>query len=418
LACGVAETHRVKMKPRMKHLRHPLRAAAAARNLLALYLNIKSFGDRSHRSYRGDARYDLMNVSNGFASRLEDSCGDDEVLDRICSAYVKAAQGERFAAEEYQASAWWRQVRQESLGPVIRALGSRDIASLREMYRNFFRDASSAGLIGVPYGLTKAYFDKQIADIHRRYFLGDALYGIDHWKTLTADRFPLEALWGPEIGNPFGIMIGETLVRTGAAYQHYSAYKIANSLTSDKAKVAEFGGGFGGMAYYLLRDHPGLKYIDFDLPESLALTSYYLLRSFPHQKFLLYGERAITPETLASADIALLPLFEMESLPNDSVEMVFSSHAMSDLSPQAMSVYLRTISRISTGCLLYMGNGQGAESIRNTPAGGPRAFRLDEMNPSGWNTHRFPKADEVECLFAPAAANEAVTACNRQGPGR
>ena len=71
-ACGVAKVDQVKMNPRLKHLRHPLRTAAAARNLLALYLNIESFGDRSHRHYRGDARYDPMNVSNRFTSRPED----------------------------------------------------------------------------------------------------------------------------------------------------------------------------------------------------------------------------------------------------------------------------------------------------------------------------------------------------------
>lgn len=406
------------MKLRIKHLRHPLRTAAAAKNLLALYLDLKRLGDRSHRHYRGDARYDLMNVSNGFASRLEDACGDDEVLERICAAYVEAAQREQLAADEYQASAWWRQVRLGCLGHVIRALGSRDITSLRGMYRNFFRDASSAGLIGVPYGLTKAYFGKQIKDIHRRYFMGDALYGIDYWKTVTGDCFPIEVLRGPEIGNPFGIMIGGTLVRVGAAYQHYSAYKIANSLPSAKATVAEFGGGFGGMSYYLLRDYPGVKYIDFDVPESLALTSYYLLKSFPHLKFILCGERAITSETLASADVVLLPLFEMESLPTESVEMVFSSHSISDISQEALSAYLRTISRISTGCLLYMGTAQGAESIRNLSAGAQRPFHLNEMRPSGWNRHRFPQADEVECLFAPVAAAGAVTSCNRQEPRR
>jgi hypothetical protein len=282
------------------------------------------------------------------------------------------------------------------------------------MYSNFFRDASSAGLIGVPYGMTRAYFDKQIKDIYRRYFLGDALYGIDYWKTATGGRFPLEILAGPEVGNPFGILVSGTLVRSGAAYQHYSAYKIASGLPFARATVAEVGGGFGGMAYYLLRDHPGVKYIDFDVPESLALTSYYLLRSFPHLKFLLYGESALTRETLSSADVVLVPLFEMESLPSESVEMVFSSHAMSDISERAMSAYLKTIFRISTGGLLYMGNAQGAESIRNMTAEGQKLCRLDEMRPSGWNTHRFPKADEVECVFAPAAAAEAVAAGNRQ----
>ena len=61
-----------------------------------------------------------------------------------------------------------------------------------------------------------------------------------------------------------------------------------------------------------------------------------------------------------------------------------------------------------------MGNAQGAESIRSLTAEGQKLFRLDEIKPSGWNTHRFPKADEVECVFAPAAAAEAVAAGNRQ----
>jgi hypothetical protein len=106
----------------------------------------------------------------------------------------------------------------------------------------------------------------------------------------------------------------------------------------------------------------------------------------------------------------------MESLPSESVEVVFSSHAMSDISQEAMSVYLKTISRISTGCLLYMGNSQGAESIRTAEA--QQLFRLDEIRPSGWNTHRFPKAHEVECLFTSVAALEAITARNPREPWR
>jgi hypothetical protein len=404
------------MRPKIKHLRHPLQTAAATRDLLALYLTIKSLGDRSYRHYREDPRYDLMNVSNGFTSRLENSSEDDEVLERICTAYIRAAQRERFAPEVYQASVWWRQVRLASLGPVIQALGSRDVASLRRMYNNFFRDASSTGLIGVPYSLTKAYFDRRIKDIHRRFFLGDALYAIDYWKTLTDGHFPEHLLAGPEIGNPFGIMLGGTLVRAGAAYQQYSAYKIASCLFSAQATVAEFGGGFGGMAYYLLRDQPRVKYIDFDVPESLALTSYYLLRSFPHLKFLLYGESAVTTETLARADVVLMPLFEMESLPDESVDMAFSSHAMSDISQEAMIAYLKTISRISTGSFLYIGNAQGAESIRNLTTDAQQLFRLDELKRTAWHAHRIPESDEVECLFTPVAALETLTVRNPRVP--
>ena len=406
------------IKPKIKHLRHPLRTAAAAKDLAALHFKIKMLGDRGYRRYRKDPRYDLMNVSNGFASRLEVLPGDSKLLERICASYIRAVKRERVAPEIYQASAWWRQVRLASLGPVMRALENRDIESLCGMYSNFFRDPSSTGLVSVPYSMTKAYFGGQIKDTYRRFLLGDALYAIDYWRMRTGDRYPLDVLAGPDFGNPFGITIGETLVRTGAAYQHYSAHKVAGYLQSGKATVAEFGGGFGGMAYYLLRDQTGVKYIDFDVPESLALTSYYLLRSFPHLKFLLYGESDVTAQSVAHADVVLMPLFEMESLATESVDVVFSSHAMSDISRAAMSAYLKTVARVTTGCFLYFGNAHGAESIRNLTDEADQRLCLDEISRSSWNAHRIPMADEFECVFKPEAALESTAVYSARKAGR
>jgi hypothetical protein len=54
--------------------------------------------------------------------------------------------------------------------------------------------------------------------------------------------------------------------------------------------VVELGGGFGGLAYYLIRDNPQVTYLDFDLPEATALASYYLMRSLPSLSIQLYGE--------------------------------------------------------------------------------------------------------------------------------
>jgi hypothetical protein len=65
-----------------------------------------------------------------------------------------------------------------------------------------------------------------------------------------------------------------------------------------------------------------------------------------------------------------------------------------------------------------MGNTHGAESIRNRIVEAQLSFRLVETRPSGWNTLRFPKADEVECLFRPEAALEAITVRNPREPGR
>lgn len=384
------------MRLKLKHLRHPLRAAALAGTVASMYLDLRRFGSRGRQHFRGDPRFDLENVSRGFASRMSDPGDHDpELLERICAAYNKTVQDSQDAPKSFQPTDWWQQTRLEGLGPVMRALESCDIAALGSMYRSFFRDACSTGLIGVPHGMTDAFFRGNIRDIHRRYYLGDALYRIDHWTTQTDGRFALRDLAGPEIGNPFGVLLQGTLVRTGSPYQHYCAQRIKEHHHDSGADtVAEIGGGYGGMAYYLLRDHVGVKYFNFDVPESIALASYYLLKAFPHLKFQLYGEKEI-----AHADVVLLPLFEMEKMPRESVDVAFSSHAMSDLSDRSMSSYLKSITHFTKGHFLYIGNRNGAESISNLAAQKHYPLRLLETRTSGWHAHTHSDAGEIECLY-------------------
>jgi putative sugar O-methyltransferase len=386
------------VKLKMKYLRHPLRTATAAKNLATAYLDLKRFADHSKRHFQGDPRYDLQNVTNGFTSRIDELSDDSEVLERICTAYIKAAKQQKVAPETYQATKWWQQVRQASLGPVIQALQARDLRALDIMYRNFFRDPCAAGLIAVPYGMSKAYFSGTITDIHRHFYLGDALYRIDYWATQTSGHFTLRDLAGPAVGNPFGVLINGTLVRTGAPYQHYCARRTCSQLNPGRGTVVEIGGGFGGMAYYLLRNREKLTYLDFDVPEGIALTSYYLLKAFPGLRFLLYGEKELTKEAIAQADVVLMPIFEMDKLPSRSVDVTFSSHAMSDVSREAMGDYLTTISRVTTNHFLYIGNSQAAKSISEL-ASRNHHFRVVETVSSNWHSHKDPEVSEVECLY-------------------
>jgi hypothetical protein len=395
------------IKPKLKHLRRPFRTAAAVRDLVARYCKIAERGDSYRRQYRGDARYDLNAVSKGFAARFADSNGDEKLLERICASYHCAFQRGRSASKVYSASPWWQQVRHSDLGPVLRALENSEIETLSRMYRNFFRDSCSTGLMGLPFGMSNAYFGGRIKDIHRRFYLGEALRCIDYWKRQTAGRCLLTELEGPDVGNPFGVVIDGILVRAGAAFQHYSAHRIARCLGAEAGTVVEVGGGYGGMAYYLLRDRAKTTYVNFDVPESLALASYYLLKSFPHLRVLLYGESELTAATLTRFDIVMMPLFAMESLPAGSADVVFSSHAMSDISREAMSTYLEVIACATRGSFVYIGNSSGSRPILESTIDGKQFFRLKEMRFSGWNAHKKSKADEVECVFEPAVAFDA-----------
>jgi hypothetical protein len=383
---------------KLKHVVHPIRTAHIATRRLAAQIDMRRFASHSEQHFRGDFRYDLKNVTEGFASRIDASSDDTALLKRVCRAYARTISHPEAALACYGPTEWWKELRQTCLGPVMRALQEADIGALRPMYANFFRDRCATGLIGVPYGMSKAYFQGPMLDVHRRSYIGDALYRIDYWLSLTCGRFGLPDLAGPGVGNPFGISIDGTLIQSGSEYHHYCAHKILSRLgTAPSVVIGEIGGGYGGMAYYLLRDGGGrLTYIDFDVPESLALTSYYLLKALPGLEFLLYGEKDLTAEALAASDIVLLPLFEMARIPVGTLNLTFSSHTIGNLSDDALAEYLGAITGMTREYLLYLGDSRAAERLSSL---GRRQFRLLEARSTGWNRHKAPKAREVESLY-------------------
>jgi hypothetical protein len=146
------------------------------------------------------------------------------------------------------------------------------------------------------------------------------------------------------------------------------------------------------MAYYLLRDRPSSTYIDFDIPESIALTSYYLLKAFPKLRCLLYGEKELTQKAIALSDVVLFPLFEMAVMPEGSVDVFFSSHAMSDHSPETIQEYLDNIDRMTSGSFLCVGKKQASELISTQIRTRHRSFELAETRESGWHSHKVSGA--------------------------
>jgi putative sugar O-methyltransferase len=341
----------------------------------------------------------LQNVTDGFASRVEERTDDTAVLERICTAYIKATEQQRFAKQVYHATKWWKAMRKASLEPVQRALAGRDIEGLRAMYRNFFRDSCSAGLVGEPFQMAKAYNGTRVKDAYRRFFLSDALHRIDYWRSQTGSHFALRELADLNVGNPFGVQIEGSFVRTGAEYPHYCAQRICGILPTGNGLVVEIGGGFGGMAYYLLRDRPAFRYADFDVPESLALTAYYLFKSFPQRSLLLYGEEEFTPDSQSKFNIILMPVFELGKLLAKSADLTFSSHAMSDLSSHATAEYMDEIDRATRKSFLYVGDAAASVLLQRCISAKYDAFALVEKRALEWNSLKFVDAKEVELLY-------------------
>src|SRR5690606_9728976 len=141
-----------------------------------------------------------------------------------------------------------------------------------EILRNFWRN--KLGLIVKEYAKFENFIndDRDITDAFKRSIGRNFLI----WKDLF--HLPVERLkinrW---IGNPWGCIIENELVTPKAIRFHTNALQIKGLLEESETKVvAEIGAGYGALACYMSNEIEKLKYIDFDLPETLVLAAYNL----------------------------------------------------------------------------------------------------------------------------------------------
>lgn len=357
------------------------------------------------RNYRFDANYrNNSDVAECVKDRFDLPGDDTALLKRISSAYKKASHDLLACSEIFRPSNEWLPIYQQNLKEVMQALEECNTNELDKIYRNFWREPCSTGLIGLPVDMKKSFFgnNKKISYVNKTLFLNDSIHRFNLWKKFLGQRYSVDSLISPLIGNPYGYFIENMFIKAGADYQHYYATRI-NDLLNDKQGrkvVAEIGGGFGGMAYYLIRDAKNTTYIDFDLPENLALTSYYLLKSFPEKKVLLYSEAAFEGVNLADYDIVLMPNFLLDNLPDGTCDLVFNSYSLAEMSQQTISHYvLQSAKLIKNGGWFFHVNHtrHSLVSARDFPI--PENFVLLSEEFAAWNLGRNSDMDEYEFLY-------------------
>jgi hypothetical protein len=339
-------------------------------------------------------------VPSYFAPRSVDGLDDRLILQRIVASYKKAKASQKSAGAAFNVSNEWLPIYEGNLGPVMKALLAEDVTALQRMYQNFFRDPCSAGLAGLPINIPNLFTGGVIKQKSREYILCDVLHRYHLWRSRTRNSYSPAELATPIVGNPYGYMIDGVFIRGGADYQHYYAHAIAELTASDeKSTVVELGGGFGGLAYYLARDNPKLTYVDFDLPEALALASYYLIRSLPKASIRLYGESERPFDTLRTPGLIMMPSFEISNLPSRSVDLSFNSYSLAEMSPDTIQVYLDQIARITTGHFLHVNHNKNAVLSADKFGVEERGFILVNRELAGWTLGINPMSDEYEYLY-------------------
>ncbi len=291
-----------------------------------------------------DPLADLSALEAGLVPQIADvdERAENRIVERILAAYWKAKSDQKGAPRLYQPYGEWGDVIKTTRGEYLAVLERSDSLELSRLLRDFFRNYGADGL------LTTGYFPEiaRASTRKKRAFICAILQDYSSWKDLTGNSNP-RALAAPAIGNPWGYLIDKQLVMPGACRHNYFAHQACALLSDIRGVpvVAEIGGGFGGVAYFLLSMMDKCRYIDFDLPE---------IRE--HQVEFRCA--------LESYDVILMPNFELPKLPDASVDLFINTGSLSEMEYATVEEYIDQIART---CRLYFFHDN---SDREVPKGG------------------------------------------------
>ncbi len=358
-----------------------------------------------------DPLFDLENVRKGLVDRPTSTGTEaerDAIAARIVAAYHSAMRDPLADRACYRPSNEWLPIFRSNLGPLIAALQGRDPVAVRQQLDGFFRSSISVGLVGLAIDMRKAFFDGPPSRRALTRLLIDMLYRFRHLQERLPGVQPGD-LRMADVGNPYGLVVDGAFLRNGVDYQYYYAHRVAGLLPPQgRGVVAELGGGTGGFAYFLNRLRPdALSYVNLDLPEILAISSYQLLNLFPERRVLLHGEVArIDSGVVQQYDLALLPSFCVEHLHDDSVDVAFNSYSLAEMDEATIANYTAHMSRVTRGSIFHVNHVSRALVGADRFVFDPARFVQVERNQALWNLGRDLECDEYEFLYQRRGAGD------------
>lgn len=283
---------------------------------------------------------DGSRVRWALSTPLVEPGGEDfRIVEEILAIRRQIGQGASATGE-------WRWINEHRRSAYLDALEREDAPTLAKLFANLFRTEASHGVVSSDMNAFLSG-DGQVA------LESQILRDIDTWREFTDHQGDdLSALNMPQVGNPYGVKIGETLIGTDTPRHDYFAFRLARLAAKHsivRPCILEIGGGYGGLCLQLTRRLQDMCYIDCDLPEGLYATYYFLRRATSKRIAWVLGEAF--PDH-ASADIFLVPA-PRASIISGRVDMVFNANSLSEMAAETVAGYMALIHRLRPRYFLH-----------------------------------------------------------------
>jgi len=280
-------------------------------------------------------KYDAMpSLRKGFASHAEQYI-PTETCERIVSAYHKAKESQKSVPSEYQVGIRWQRELDEKAFPLIEALSEKKVPKLQKLFANQQREE-----YGQSWGGYSDLHNLHHKPFYKYEFINTWYNHYKVYREIVGDSYPLSY---PLVGNPVGLFYNDMVIPIEAIMYHYvSSQQLALVEGIESPVICEIGGGQGGQAYAMIKNADRHNtYINLDIPEILALASYFLCAAFPEKRILLFGEGDVSTDY----DIILLPNFCLRELKDESIDLFFNQRSFPEMDKATVDEYLKQIGR-------------------------------------------------------------------------
>ena len=261
-----------------------------------------------------------LNIESGFIDHRQQEYFQRSNIDdlrRIISAYKAAKHQQSQAVSSFQIHGLWDEWISVNYKELIDALENENFNDLSCIFENIFREQCSIGIGGF-------YDFKRYKTVLGKFYL--KYVWCNYRNILRSIDFDIEKIDFPNVGNQTGILCNGKIISQTTLRHAYQGVEISKLLSDTlQPSIVEIGAGMGGLAQQTISlDEQISKYIIFDIPEVAAISSYFLLSSFPNKKVRLFGEGLVSADASEEYDLAVFPHFSINQLPDLSVAVSYT----------------------------------------------------------------------------------------------
>ena len=324
-------------------------------SLLMLNLFSSLFSERVIRAILRSKHQESgkSHIQGMFVDSLEKAPnGERGLISRLMPSFSAAKKDQKEVPSPYQPGADWEKILTAEWGKFISDINHEEINELSLFLRNFFRNEGLSGYWGNS-NMFDVFSSLDSNESRYRAALMNQQYEV--WREAHSGT-PMAELDAPRIGNPWGYVIDDALVYEPVfEYHHQASYLASLYPDTPTPVILEIGGGFGGLAFHILKKIPKAKYIGFDLPESMVLQAYYLSCAFPEARILFYkeGHGAIDRELLEQYDVILMPNFMLPQTESSIADIVVNFRSLSEMPMETINEYCSNMDRLSHGFIVH-----------------------------------------------------------------